>query len=157
VKSVDQLVELYFTSVGRNSKLLLNVPPTPDGLFHDVDVERLMGMRRGLDALFATNQVADFDSAGVHRGRTTVYDFSLKGNVPVSILDVREDIRRGQVVSKYVIEGSSDGSWSELARGTTIGYRRLHRIPQTTVSRIRLTVEDALAEPMGLELLAWRG
>ena len=44
VRSVDNLVNLYFTSVGRNSKLLLNVPPTRDGLLHDIDVERLSGI-----------------------------------------------------------------------------------------------------------------
>jgi alpha-L-fucosidase len=76
--------------------------------------------------------------------------------VPVAVLDVREDIKRGQVVSRYVIEGSNGGSWSELARGTTIGYRRLHRITPSTVSRLRLTIEDALAEPIGIALRAWK-
>jgi alpha-L-fucosidase len=41
VKTVDQLVDLYFTSVGRNSKLLLNVPPTRAGLLHETDVARI--------------------------------------------------------------------------------------------------------------------
>jgi len=155
VKTVDQLVELYFTSVGRNSKLLLNVPPTPDGLLHDVDVERLKGMRRSLDAMFAISQVADFDIAGVNRGRTKVYEFALNSTVAVSVLDVREDIRRGQVVSSHVIEGLSGGAWSVLARGTTIGYRRLHRLPPVSVNRLRLTVEPTVAEPIRLELFAW--
>ena len=156
VKTVDQLVELYFTSVGRNSKLLLNVPPTPDGLLHDVDVERLKGMRRSLDALFAINQT-ELDATSGAPGRASVYDFRLRASGPVSILEVREDVRRGQVVSRHVIEGSNGATWSVLARGTTIGYKRLHRIPTTTVSRLRVTVEDALAEPIGLELRAWRG
>jgi alpha-L-fucosidase len=155
VKTVDQLVELYFTSVGRNSKLLLNVPPTPDGLLHDVDVERLKGMRRQLDALFVTNQTEALASTEETRGRASVHEFRLRSDLPISILDVREDIRRGQVVSRYVIEGSNGDTWSVLARGTTVGYKRLHRIPSTTVNRLRLTVEDALAEPIGLELRAW--
>ena len=53
VKSVDDLVSLYFTSVGRNSKLLLNVPPTRDGLLHETDVARLAGMHDRLTQLFA--------------------------------------------------------------------------------------------------------
>src|SRR5262245_45121586 len=55
VRSADNLVNLYFTSVGRNSKLLLNVPPTPAGLLHDVDVARLSEMRARLNALFAND------------------------------------------------------------------------------------------------------
>src|SRR5262245_12781011 len=54
VKTVDQLVELYFLSVGRNSKLLLNVPPTRDGVLHETDVARLAALRERLDALFRT-------------------------------------------------------------------------------------------------------
>jgi alpha-L-fucosidase len=157
VKTVDQLVDLYFTSVGRNSKLLLNVPPTPDGLLHDVDAERLRGMRQRLDAMFAANQMMDLDLTQETRARSAVYDYRLRSRISVSILDVREDIRHGQVVSKYVVEGSNGGTWSELARGTTIGYRRLHRITPVMVNRLRLTVEDALAEPRGLDLFAWQG
>jgi alpha-L-fucosidase len=155
VKTVEQLVELYFTSVGRNSKLLLNVPPTPDGLLHDVDVERLKGMRTSLDALFATNQTAGLDVTEETRGRTRVYDFRLKSSLPVSILDVREDIRRGQVVARHVIEGANGSNWTTLARGTTIGYKRLHRIPTVTVERLRLTIEEVVGEPERVELHAW--
>ena len=112
VKTVDQLVELYFTSVGRNSKLLLNVPPTPDGLLHDVDVERLKAMKRNLDVLFAADTTMDLDVTEETRARSGVYDYRFRSRVAVSILDAREDIRRGQVVSRYVIEGSNGGRWS---------------------------------------------
>jgi alpha-L-fucosidase len=151
VKTVDQLVELYFTSVGRNSKLLLNVPPTPEGLLHNVDVERLTGMRRELNRLFSGDQTQG--------ARTTVdrrvYGVTLSGLRPVSILDLREDITKGQVVARYVVEGATGNTWSRLASGTTIGYKRLHRIPTVTVDRLRLTVEEALADPARIELRAW--
>jgi len=55
VKTVDQLVTLYLQSVGRNSKLLLNVPPTPDGLIHDIDADRLVGMHERPRELFSTD------------------------------------------------------------------------------------------------------
>ena len=151
VKTVEQLVELYFTSVGRNSKLLLNVPPTPEGLLHHVDVERLTGMRRELARLFSTDQTQGARTTVIGRAHTV----TLSGPRPVSILDLREDITRGQVVARYVVEGASGSSWSTLARGTTIGYKRLHRISTVTVDRLRLTVEDALADPVRIEVRAW--
>jgi len=157
VKTVDQLVELFFTSVGRNSKLLLNVPPMPDGLLHDVDAERLKGMRRQLDDLFLTNQTQYSRRTWRPSGRSGVLELTLPSALPVSILDAREDITRGQVVARYVIEGASGESWTTLARGTTIGYRRLHRIPPVTVNRLRLTIEEALGDPEGVGLHAWRG
>lgn len=157
VKTVDQLVELYFTSVGRNSKMLLNVPPTPEGLLNDVDAERVIGMRRRLDALFAEDQSRVSRRVWRTSRRSGVLELTLPSALPVSILDARENIARGQVVSRHVIEGSSGNAWMTLARGTTIGNRRLHRIPQVNVNRLRLTIEDALVEPDEAELRAWRG
>jgi alpha-L-fucosidase len=159
VKTVEQLVELYFTSVGRNSKLLLNVPPTPEGLLHNVDAERLRGMRQRLNQLFSRDVTSQDLAAGTERSRpndrTWVYRLRLASPMPVSILDVREDIRRGQVVARHTIEGAMNGSWSTLAQGTTIGYKRLYRIPRAVVNELRLTIEDSLADPGAVELHAW--
>jgi alpha-L-fucosidase len=157
VKSVEDLVEIYFTSVGRNSKLLLNVPPTTDGLIHDVDAARLTGMRQRLNALFSTNQVSRARTGWSAAGSGGVLEVTLESPREVAILDAREDITRGQVVARYIIEGRSANQWTTLARGTTIGYRRLHRIPAVTVDRLRLTVEAALETPRNLDLEAWRG
>jgi alpha-L-fucosidase len=157
VKTVEQLVELYFTSVGRNSKLLLNVPPTPEGVLHRVDVERLAGMRRQLDEMFLSDGAIPSSLIVEIQRRSGVYTLAVEHTRPVSILDVREDITRGQVVARYVIEGERNGEWSPLTRGTTIGYRRLHRIAPVTLSRLRLTIEDALDIPNAITMRAWRG
>ncbi len=133
VRSVDNLVNLYFTSVGRNSKLLLNVPPTKEGLLHDVDVERLTAMRAKLDAMFRLNL-----------GGTG----TLKEAVTASVADLREDIATGQAVAGYRLEGSLDGeTWQLLSKGTTIGYRKLDRFTPTTIRHARLTITDSVATP----------
>ena len=141
VKTVDQLVDLYFTSVGRNSKLLLNVPPTRAGLLHHTDVSRLTEMQRRLARLFA-NEV----TAGA-RPRWTFLD-SMKpacdvdlGQIhEITIADLAEDIATGQVVARYRLEGMTT-AWSDLAVGTTIGYRKLDRFDPVRVRRVRLTLE----------------
>jgi alpha-L-fucosidase len=131
VKSVDDLVNLYFTSVGRNSKLLLNVPPTPDGLLHATDVARLNGTRARLDAMFAEDRFGD-----VNAGRT----------VTVSVADLREDIARGQSVARYTLHALVAGTWRALSRGTTIGYRKLDRFEPVPVSAVRLEIHDTVGE-----------
>ena len=154
VKTEEQLVELYFTSVGRNSKLLLNVPPTPDGLLHDVDVSRLQGMRRRLDALFA-NEVRSSGSTAETRRGFGAFTHTFEPRKQVSLIDLREDITRGQVVARHVVEVSNGADWITVAEGTTIGYKRLHRIPPTSVQRVRVTVTEALGEPEGLQVHFW--
>ncbi|HKW12240.1 MAG TPA: alpha-L-fucosidase, partial [Gemmatimonadaceae bacterium] len=123
VRSVDNLVDLYFTSVGRNGKLLLNVPPTTDGLLHRTDLARLGGMRRALDQLFANDlsSLADREWR-VTGARTAQLSVDLGRELPISVIRLEEDITRGQTVASYRVEGAGDdGVWREVSRGATVG------------------------------------
>jgi len=157
VRSVENLVELYFTSVGRNGKLLLNVPPTTDGLLHPTDVARLGGLRDALDLLFASDLAGppsnrDWRKTGARTAQLTV---DLGRMTPLTVVRLGEDISRGQVVASYRVEGvGHDGVWRELSRGTTIGYAKLDRV-QGNVRRVRVTIDDALAEPEPISLRAF--
>src|SRR5262245_57269714 len=92
VKTVDQLVRLYFTSVGRNSKLLLNVPPTRTGLISDVDVSRLEDMREQLTKLFARDLAAKRPVRWKVTGqRAATLDVDLGRVVTAGIVDLSED------------------------------------------------------------------
>ena len=156
VKSVDELLELYFTSVGRNSKLLLNVPPTPDGLLHDTDVARLAAMRDRLESLFAVNLASQRTVSWRLTGeRTAVAEVTLGRSAVVGTARLAEDIARGQAIARYSLEGFTRGRWQPLARGTTIGYCKLDRFAPVEVDRLRVTVEDAVGTPDGLSIAAY--
>jgi alpha-L-fucosidase len=148
VRGVDDLVELYFTSVGRNSKLLLNVPPTRDGLLHVTDATRLAGMRRRLDDLFALDLATGRAPAWRPTGdRAAAAEIDLGGPRTVGLVDLGEDITRGQSVARWSLEGADGDARTLLARGTTVGYRRLERFAPATMRRLRLSVEDAFGRP----------
>jgi alpha-L-fucosidase len=155
VRSVDDLVNLYFTSVGRNSKLLLNVPPTREGLLHDVDVERLSRMRAALTSLFGWNLAASRRATWRRTDRTAALDVDLGAVRRFSIVDLREPIARGQHVARFRVI-ASDAPSSEgrvIAAGTTIGYRRLLRLDAPVSGRfVRVTVDEAVAAPERLTL-----
>lgn len=130
VRDATNLMNLYATSVGRNSKLLLNVPPTRDGLLHEADAAALLAFRAGREAKFGTP---------VHprRGRPATCSAAV----------LAEDIRHGQCVSAYAIEVEASGAWQEVARGTTIGYKRIHHFEPVTATAARLRVLASLAPP----------
>jgi alpha-L-fucosidase len=153
VKTAEQLVELYFTSVGRNSKLLLNVPPTRAGLLHDTDVARLAGMRRSLDALFAGGTEATARTCNTPRSRTSECQLVLRSTQTVSIFELREDISAGQSISSY--ELTSEGR--VLASGTTIGYKRLVRVAPTAVRALTLTTTSLTPGPVRARVRAFKG
>lgn len=157
VRSADNLVDLYFQSVGRNSKLLLNVPPTPDGLLHESDIAALRAMRTRLDALFAEDLMADDIASWQRTGEYgAVTEVDLRRHVTLAIADLREDIVHGQFFARYMLEGSDGGEWQQLARGTTIGHRKLDRIEPTRVHRVRLTIEDAVGPPQPVRIALYK-
>jgi alpha-L-fucosidase len=148
VRSVEDLLELYFASVGRNAKLLLNVPPTTDGLLHETDVARLAELGRRVAALFAEDL-----AGGAHPrwregpGATGSWESDLGRAVTVGLASLQEEIEAGQCIARYRLEGWTGAGWVLLSRGATIGYRRLDRFPPLTISRVRLTIEEAIATP----------
>lgn len=156
VRTVEELVGLYFTSVGRNSKLLLNVPPTREGLLPTKDVDRLRGMDEALRRIFE-HDLAD----GAGRTRSAVRERSASVGLdlgrprPLAVSDLREDIRLGQSVVAYHLEGLVDGAWRTLARGRTIGYRKLDRLDATPVRHLRLTVEDGWGQPVPIRFAVY--
>jgi len=158
VRSVENLVELYHTSVGRNSKLLLNVPPTPEGRLHDTDVARLQGMHRALTSLFEEDLAEGAELRRTAAGpRTSIQEIDLGRVVEVGLVDLREDIERGQSVSRYRLEAEVEGDWRFVTRGETIGYRKLDRFVPVTARRLRLHVEDFFGSPPDIRVGLYRG
>ncbi len=148
VRTADDLVGLYFTSVGRNSKLLLNVPPTRAGLLHDVDVSRLAEMRSRLDTMFAKEVKPKHPIVWRTTGAgQMVGELELGAPTRVSVADLREDVTQGQTISSYAIEGEQNGAWRTLSEGTTIGFRKLDRFEPVEVGRARLVIRDAVDVP----------
>jgi len=153
VKSVEDLVKIHFTSVGRNSKLLLNVPPTRAGLLHDTDVARLAGMRARLDAIFAEDLAASSEPAWVATGATTAVGAVMLDQArEVGLVDLQEDIWQGQRVARYAVDGLVDGAWQPMSRGSTIGYRKLDRVSPVRVAGVRLRIEDAIESPLSVRI-----
>jgi alpha-L-fucosidase len=145
VRDPADLLGLYFTSVGRNSKLLLNVPPTPEGLFHTTDLRRLAEFGDLKSRLFAHDGAAGA-AKRVDRGGRRI-SLALSAPVDFDVICLEEDIPHGQVVGAYRVDAELDGSWRTVTRGTTIGHRKLDRIAPVTASGVRLVIEDALDTP----------
>jgi len=151
VRTVENLESLYFSSVGRNGKLLLNVPPTRDGLLHSTDVARLAGFRQRITSLFERDIARDArrSTAVIAPGRFEVQlDFGRA--VPVEVVRLEEDIAQGQSVARYTLHGAANGDWRVLSQGSTIGYTKLDRFEPVLVRRVRLAFEDAAGTPQDI-------
>lgn len=174
VKTAEQLFDIYLTSVGRGSTLLLNIPPDQRGLFHEKDVESLRGYKKLLDTEFAKNialkakvkadsyrgNSAQFAASNLTDGNKETYwatnDGQITGSFEVDLgkvstvkyVTLQEYIKLGQRVKKFSVEAWKDGKWTNIANGTTIGYKRIFKIDPIQTSKIRVSIEDSKACPV---------
>lgn len=153
VRSAENLAELFFTSVGRNSKLLLNVPPTRDGMFHPVDVQRLAAMRAALDARFAHPITARRERWERRDAMSATLTLSFPNGQRVRTIDLRESIEDGQRVSRWSLR-STGANGRVVAQGSTIGYRALRSVDLDGVMGLELAIE-AVESPQRVKLMAY--
>lgn len=142
VKSLKQLSDIYFQSVGYNSVLLLNIPPDRRGLINEADVERLKEFADYRRKVFSDNKVLDgniYWTALSGESRS----YTVCSGEPVNVVQLQEDISKGQRVEKFLVEAFSEGRWQALGEGTTIGYKRMLRFPEVTVDSLRLRIDSS--------------
>ena len=137
VKSLKHLMDIYYQSVGYNSVLLLNIPPDRRGLIHENDVKRLKEFADYRNRAFADNLVTDGQVLWTAAGGES-REYTLKEGSTVNLIVLQEDITKGQRVEEFEVEGLVDGQWQSLGKGTTVGYKRILRIPETNATQLRV-------------------
>jgi alpha-L-fucosidase len=174
VKTLPQLMNTYYSSIGRNGTLLLNFPVDTRGLIHENDVKASKDFAEMVKETFAVNLVEKAKaSASNVRGNSKVFDaekaidgkkdtyWATDDNIINASLTIdfgkpttfnrflaQEYIRLGQRVKAFMIEAYVDGNWKELAKATTIGYKRILLFPTVKATRIRFTITDSKSCPV---------
>lgn len=169
VKTAEELIEIWYGSVGRGANLLLNIPPDRRGLIHENDVASLTEFRRILDATFDEDilrgaRVAADDVRGAADERyepanlldddaetywatpdgvtAATVEVVLSERRTIDVVKLREHIRLGQRIESFAVDFWDGRGWVEFARGTTVGPRRIIRTERITTDRLRLRVES---------------
>jgi alpha-L-fucosidase len=179
VRSARNLVDLYYSSVGRGASLLLNLAPDRRGQIPEPDVESLREFRRLLDATFARDLTRGakasasnsrghgdqrFSPRNVIDGRRDSYwatddqletpelILDLGREVAFNVVRLREYLPLGQRVEAFSLDAWVNGQWKEFASGTSIGNCRLLRGKFVTTTKVRLRITQAPVCPALAEL-----
>jgi alpha-L-fucosidase len=178
LKTLSQLVDLYYDSVGRNSVLRLNVPPNAQGLIAAPDVAAMDQLGAAIRAIYQSNlaaarpAVADsvFRNApgraasmavdgkidtywAAGEGTTSArLELDLGGPRAFNVVSLQEPIALGERITQHHVEAKSNGVWTTIASGTAIGERKLHRVGPVTASGIALVITQARGVPAIAEL-----
>lgn len=170
VKTVDQLTDLYYRSVGHNATLLLNFPVDRNGLINPVDSANAVNFYKNIQKQFSENlfkgivaEVSDergdgytakFMTDGNYDTYWATHDsvfsatatFDLKKSVKVNRMMIQEYIPLGQRVKSFVVEYETNGKWEPVSMNeetTTVGYKRLLRFKTVATSKIRIRFTDS--------------
>jgi len=142
-------MEIYYLSVGRGVNLLLNITPDDHGEIPPAQIRRLREFGDEITARFAKPLAAA-------KGNAATLELDLGDPKSVDHLRLREEIRQGERVRRFRVEGRGvDGAWRTLYRGTQIGARQIIPIPAVTLSSLRLRVEHSMGEPVIREFAAF--
>ena len=139
VKSLDELMGLYYYSVGRGCNLLLNIGPDRRGLLPDRDAARLLEFGREIRRRF-TAPVASLDDAVREEDGGVVFAFD-----PPVLLDhvvIQEDLSAGEHIRSFVVEinPNHQGRWIRVWAGENVGHKAICRFPTVSVQRLRFRV-----------------
>lgn len=170
-KTMDELSDMYFNSVGHNATLLLNIPPNNQGTVDKAILDRVTEFGNNIKETFKTN-LAKAEGASVKvsevRGNDetfkpsnmiddndetywTTSDGNKSGEILVDlgekknfdVVSIEEAIQNGQRINNYKVEyrEGDSGAWTLLEEGKTIGAKRLCRTSEVSAKQIKITVE----------------
>ena len=176
-RTVTQLVEIFYSSVGRNGNLILNLSPDKRGLVPDNQVYALGKAAEIINETFATDlsagaSLSSEDSNPAHgaalaldgnldtwweaaSGKTNgAVILTLPNAVSFDVVSLREAVaQRGQRIESFVIETWNDAGWVNVEKIpsdelTTVGHRRLIRLKTSATTRqVRIRIIGARFEP----------
>ena len=169
-KSLEELVEIYFHSVGRGTPLLLNIPLNQDGLFDAKDIERLYEFAAyrnelykedlalgatvsgpALSADFACHHLTDgFETSSwaSDAGLPIYLELDLGSPNTFDVIELREDLKLGQRIAVFHVQVEVDGIWQEFGMGFTVGHKRLLRGPLVEAQKVRVIITEAQSMPV---------
>lgn len=168
VKTPVKLVDYWFTSVGKNTGILLNLPPTKDGVLHEIDCKNIAKWNEYLDEIFETNLLCgatvnasdcikdykienlldeDYDKIYATNDKNAIITYEFPEEKAFNCFKLQEVIELGHRIKSFRLEAKIDGEWKEILNKECIGFCRADKFERITASAVRLTL-DAVAEPL---------
>ena len=170
VRGLDELINIYYNSVGGNATFLLNIPPMKNGLFHENDVKRLGEIGSFLQNAFRTNLLPsavltadneaeahvisgvladDYDSYYTPEcGRSTAcITAKWQGEKNIGHIVIKENIEKSQRIESFAVDALHDGEYREIYSGSVVGYKKIIPLKGVKTSALRVRITDSRCEP----------
>jgi alpha-L-fucosidase len=171
VKTVDELLDTWYRSVGGNTVFLLNLTPDRRGLIPEKDASRLCDVGKILAKAFeknlatgatitATEQDKSFDAENAIDGNLescwkptdgseqAELVLTLKEEREINRIVLQECIKKyGQRIESFAVDIWNNDDWKEILSGTTVGYKNIQRFHKVKTMKVRLRILDSRIAP----------
>jgi len=141
ILSLSSLMTMYLETVGRGANFIINANIDPEGRVPAADAKRLAELGALIRKWFG-HSLAETNGTG------SQVELKLSRPGDINFVTIMEDIRQGQRIRRYTVEGKVDGTWRELCSGQSVGHKRIQSFDRVRVSAVRLRVTEAAAEPV---------
>ena len=141
-KSLDNLMECYYKSVGYGSVFLLNSTPDTSGLIPEGDRKLYKAFGQEIDRRFKNSIASIENEKGIE------FILELQKHQKINHIVTMEEYRLGHRIREYKIEGLVNGTWKELCNGQSVGRKKIDYFDDKEVSKIKLTVTKNVNEPV---------
>ena len=137
---LENLMEMYEKSVGRNATLIMGLTPDPEGLLPTGDERRLKEWGEEINHRFGTPLAKT-------AGQKNKLTLNLGKKQLINYCIIQENIARGERIRQYKIEAKVNGKWQVVCTGESVGHKRIEKFEPTETSTLRLTVTKSIALP----------
>ncbi len=176
VRTPEQLMELYFASVGRGANLLVNLPVAPTGQVHPLDRAALLAFQVQREQRYslpltpkqitASSALPDYRAEQAADATQTSWVAAANDTTPtltitfaqpqtIALIDIREQLTLGQRIDAWAVDIYCAAEWQTVATGQSIGNRRLIRFAATQVTSVRVRITHASAQPAIRSLMVY--
>lgn len=145
----NDLVRMYYQSVGRNCNFVIGEVVAPNGLVPASDIQRLAEFGREIQRRFGS-PIAEA------KGEGNQVELALPATQKINHVAIMEEIAQGERIREYQVEGLDvHGKWVKLCEGQSVGHKRIQNFPPVEASRLRLRVLKSTANPMVRQLAVY--
>ena len=138
---LENLMDMYYRSVGHNSTLIVGLTPNPDGLLPEPDVERLKEWGDEIKRRFS-NPLATISGEG------NKLEINLAKAQSIDHVVLQEDISRGERIRKFAVQTRVDNTWRTVFTGSVVGHKLIIPMEAVITRRIRLVVQKSIDIPV---------
>lgn len=167
VRSINNLLNIYYNSVGGNCMLLLNIPPDKRGRIHEVDSARLVKLGKRIESAFArevmpknielseAKQGFEMFNSGTYSPKNISENYSIKLQFDAQKIDkavIIEDIDYSQRIEEFIISTEQKGKTKVLYKGTVVGHKKIALFKPLTTDNLTFTIAKCRLTPYIKEL-----